>query len=52
MYVIPDKSFGWANLLGLHTNEKETEISTEPPVLIHDMRLAFSEDKVVPPPGW
>jgi hypothetical protein len=51
MYVIPE-SFGWANLLGLLPNAKETEISTEPPVLIHDMRLAFSEDSVVPPPGW
>lgn len=53
MYVIPDKSFGWADLFGLTKNAKETEtLKSEPPVLVHDMRLAFAEDKAVPPPGW
>jgi hypothetical protein len=52
MYVIPDKSFTWAELFGMKINSKETERNTEPPVLVHDIRLAFAEDKAVPPPGW
>ena len=49
MYVIPDKSSGWADIF----NAKETEtLKAEPIVLVHDIRMAFAEDKAIPPPGW
>ncbi len=52
-YIIPDHSFSFSELLGLTTNvEKEEPADIEPPVLMHDIRVAFAEDKPVPPPGW
>jgi hypothetical protein len=49
MYVIPDKSSSWADIF----NAKETEtLKAEPIVLVHDIRMAFAEDKAIPPPGW
>ena len=56
MYVIPNKSslYGWAvaRLFGRTTNKSKENIMTEPPVLIHDIRMAYGEEKTVPPPGW
>jgi hypothetical protein len=53
MYVIPDKVSGWADFFGLTKNTKETEsLKAEPLVLVHDIRVAFAEDKAIPPPGW
>jgi hypothetical protein len=53
MYVMPDDSFSWKGLLGMGTKEGELpELSDEPRVLVHDIRVAFAEDKPVPPPGW
>lgn len=51
MYVMPDHSFSWKNLFGLSQDE-EPITSVGPPVQIHDIRVAFAEDKPVPPPGW
>jgi hypothetical protein len=50
LHVIPDKSSGWwADIF----NAKETEtLKAEPIVLVHDIRMAFAEDKAIPPPGW
>lgn len=53
MYVMPDNSFSWADLFGLRKNAKyEEPVNFEPPVLVHDVRVAFAEDKPIPPPGW
>ncbi|KAL7545589.1 hypothetical protein ACHAWF_008939 [Thalassiosira exigua] len=51
MYVMPDNSFSWKGMLGLN-DEKESTPKDENPVVIHDIRLAFAEDKPIPPPGW
>ncbi len=38
---------------GQTKNAKETEtLKAEPIVLVHDIRMAFAEDKAIPPPGW
>jgi hypothetical protein len=56
MYVITNKSssyYGWmASFFGRTTNYNSKETMTEPPVLIHDIRMAYGEEKAVPPPGW
>ncbi|KAL7532423.1 hypothetical protein ACHAXR_004619 [Thalassiosira sp. AJA248-18] len=51
MYTMPDRSFSWKELFGL-SKTKEPVLNAEPPVLIHDTRIAFAEDKPIPPPGW
>ena len=53
MYVIPEKSSSWvARFFGSTANYNSKETMTEPPVLIHDIRMAYGEEKAVPPPGW
>lgn len=52
MYVMPDRSFGWKELLGLSAKEEIPVAKEERPVLLHDIRIAFAEEKPVPPPGW
>lgn len=50
MYVIPETPSVWSRLFGLSKNARETV--TVPPVLVHDIRIAYGEDKAIPPPGW
>lgn len=50
MYVMPDTSISWAEFFGL--TKKENPVTAEHPVLVHDIRVAFAEDKIIPPPGW
>mmetsp|Transcript_30262 Transcript_30262/g.54800 ORF Transcript_30262/g.54800 Transcript_30262/m.54800 type:complete len:575 (-) Transcript_30262:99-1823(-) len=52
MYVLPDNSFSWKELFGLTQKEETHVVKAGPPVLIHDIRIAFAEDKPIPPPGW
>ena len=52
MYVVPDNRFSWKSLFGLASKEKESVLDNGPPVFVHDIRLAFGEDKPLPPPGW
>mmetsp|Transcript_2463 Transcript_2463/g.6125 ORF Transcript_2463/g.6125 Transcript_2463/m.6125 type:complete len:103 (+) Transcript_2463:55-363(+) len=53
MYVMPDKSFSWRDIVGLTKYTKKEELTkAEPPALVHDIRIAFAEDKPIPPPGW
>lgn len=54
MYIMPNHSFSWKELFGLSTaqQQKPAHKNSEPPVLVHDIRIAFAEDKPVPPPGW
>ena len=52
MYVMPDYSFNWKELFGLAEKIEVPELKAERPVLIHDVRIAFAEDKPIPPPGW
>jgi len=47
-YVLPEERSGWKKFIGIGQREHEFE----PPVYIKDIRLAFAEDKEVPPPGW
>ena len=53
MYVMPDKSFSWRDIVGLTKYTKKEELTkAEPSALVHDIRIAFAEDKPIPPPGW
>lgn len=53
MYVMPDTSLGWKELLGLAREEDELpKAEGGRPSLVHDTRVAFGEDKALPPPGW
>lgn len=54
MYIMPNHSFSWKELFGLSTAQQQKPVhkNSEPPVLVHDIRIAFAEDKPVPPPGW
>jgi len=52
MYVMPDNPFSWKKLFGLDSHEEKPVGNVEHPVLLHDIRIAFAEDKSVPPPGW
>jgi len=52
MYVMTDNSFSWKELFGLAQEEEMPKAKDERPVLIHDTRVAFAEDKPLPPPGW
>ncbi len=52
---IGEFSSNWGRIVrifGRTTNYNSKETMTEPPVLIHDIRLAYGEEKAVPPPGW
>lgn len=51
MYVAPSNSFSWKEVIGL-SGRDESALPVERPVLVHDTRVAFAEDKPIPPPGW
>lgn len=52
MYVMHTNKFSWKDLFGLKTTVGEPVLGNEPPVLIHDVKVAFAEEKPIPPPGW
>jgi len=47
-YVLPVEPTAFEKLLGVEVDEDDEEA----PVFIKDIRLAFAEDKEIPPPGW
>lgn len=51
-FIMPDEPpVSWSEWFGL--SKREDDFATdEPPVLVHDIRIAFAEDKPIPPPGW
>jgi len=51
-FVMPDEPpVSWSEWFGLSKREDDF-VTDEPPVLVHDIRIAFAEDKSIPPPGW